>query len=387
MGMLAHAWDVSAPKAASASIEPLVWATLSTSGQTAAQLAATAYTAIAAKASDRRTLFLRHLGEQRTGVANLNSRSYLDFMKYGPTATAWANFMVDFWTAFKAQGSARPTRIVVDNEAGYTWYAIPGASTSAARAAAIQSVRDAGFEYRYPAELSAYTQSDLAAFDGMASHAAAPGVVMHDQCVRRYFSDGLREVVVGTYERVFGATCPPCSNYGNVRTHRSWVTEYGFTHTPESDAVGLESAPALYPWINKDRYDAVSNAQGRKSYMAFQGSIERLRACYGRVCPWIGCPGYRDDDANRSTVWAGWRKWVHQLALHGVSEVLYFVGDYSETQGERDYAEETFATATVVRPRAIDRYPVPVVDGSTTLYTGIGEHDLTDFAYSQADWV
>lgn len=388
MPILAHSWiSDHESDVASANIEPMILVPFGDKGKTAVELAETAYAECAAKANGRRAVFLRHAFEQiREDTTHLNSRNYFDFMTMGPTSTEWRALMTEFWETWKAQGSIRPNRIIAENEKGYSWFRMPGATNSAQRAAAIQSVRDAGYSHLYLAEFAEYSQADLAAYVD-ASSPSSRGVVLHDISANRLWGNALTELTVGIYESVMGTTCPPCSNYENNRVFREYVDPSNTRILPNSNAVGSDSSPVLYPYTDKARFTGISNAAGRRDFAAFKGAIEHLRAVQGPVCPWIGAPGYRDDTAARSTVWAGWRKWVHQLALHGVSEVLYFVGSYGETTQERAYAEETFATATVVPRRPGLRYPVPVVDGTTTIATGNGQFTTTDFAYVQEDWV
>ena len=115
---------------------------LSDGAYTASEAAQAAYATLDGRPDGQRTLFLRHCGEKRTGVANLKPDTYYDFMVNGARADEWRAFMSDYWVAWAQSGDMRPSRIVLEFEQHYEWYAITG--TNADRAALVQSVRDAG---------------------------------------------------------------------------------------------------------------------------------------------------------------------------------------------------------------------------------------------------
>ena len=81
---------------------------------------------------------------------------------------------------------------------------------------------------------------------------------------------------------------------------------------------------------------------------------------------------------------AGWRKFIHAGAPRH-RRVLYFIGNFT-TRPASAYADETFATATVVaKPNSRHRWNKPPID-TTTLTTGTGGWVETAFAYNLSDW-
>lgn len=380
MSITAHVWETGeAPE--SANMKPMHVAVLSNAEMSMAQLGEEAYYALEGRADGQRTLFLRHLGEQRSGVADLMPDTYADFMATGPRETAWKASMENFWGGFAQCGSMRPSRIVIEFEQHWRYYAIPG--DAAARAATIQAARDAGATRKYPKDFAAYTQAILAAHNN-AQSASAPGIVLHDAAVKRIMNDAIRNVVLGTYASVMGQAAPASSNYDDVRLRVPYTDADGYTFPAKVLCVGSDSSPSLYFRPDGARFSSIVG-DGAKQFAATKAMVELVRSCRGPVVPWVGPPGYRGDVFAKQSEWAGWRKFIHTLALHGVSEVLYFIGNYSETTEEREYAEETFATAVVVRPSANHRWGRPSID-TTTLTTGTGGWVENEFAYSAGDW-
>lgn len=384
MGILAHSWETATPAPAqTANIVPMHVALLSNTQVLPSQLGEAAYYALEDRPDGQRTLFLRHFGEQRNDTPDLRNATYLDFIANGPRVSGWAGIMRNFWAGFAGAGIKRPTRIVIEYEKPYIWYSM--AVTNATRAAEVEAARTA-HPRRYPKEFAPYTQAILAAHVNHNSP-AAPGIMIHDAMVRRLFNDAIREAVLGTYAEVMGGDLPPTSNYGDKRLRASFTDPYAYVSPVKVLCVGSDSSPDLYFRPDGARFASISGS-GPKQFAAMKAMIELVRACRGAVVPWVGLPSYRGDNFDRQTspsAWVGWRKFIHTLALHGVSEVIYFIGNLDETPEERAYAQETFATATVVRPRAIDRFPKPSID-TNTLETGIGEWVLQQFAYSINDW-
>lgn len=384
MGITAYTWETAeTPPDPTANMKPMYVAVLSNTGMTPGEIGTAAYQSI--EEDPTRPLFLRHIGEQRTGTDDIKNATYYDFMVNGPRVSGWRSAMEEFWVAWAQAGNVRPSRIVLEFEQHYSWYAIPG--ENADRAAAIQSVRDAGYSKRYPAAINALTQAQLAAHSNHNSPTAA-AVVAHDIMAKQRMNKAMTEIAIGTYAKVMGSAVPPCGNYGDLRLRDGFTSAYGYTYPAgKSMCVGSDSSPELYFYPDGARYSAISGS-GPKQFAAMKGEIERVRACRGRVVPWVGPPGYRGGVFAQQTspsAWAGWRKFIHTLGLHGVSEVLYFIGNYVHETGERAYADETFATATTVRPRPIDRFQKPSID-TTTLLTGTGGWVENEFAYNINDW-
>lgn len=387
-GIIAYPWETaSSPFAATANVIPMYLALMSNTGLTIGEIAQAAYATL--EASPERPLFLRHMGEQRTGVANIRNDTYYDFMVNGPRVDEWKAAMQEFWIAWGQMGTFRPSRIVLEFEQHYSWYAIPG--DNPARAAAVQAVRDAGYSRRYPAEFNAFTQAVLAAHNNHLSP-SAPALAIHDTLVTQRMNKALAEVALGTYASILGGPIPPSSNYGDNRLRTPFTSPYSYTFPAKTVCVGSDSSPHLYFRPDGARFSGISG-DGPKQFAAMKAMIEQIRAMRGPIVPWVGTPAYRGDGFALQTnpsAWAGWRKFIHTLALHGVREVLYFVGGRgsganAETSEERAYAQETFATATTVRPRPIDRFQRPPID-TTTLLTGTGGWVENQFAYNAGDW-
>lgn len=395
MPIMAHVWETAAtPPAPTPWMEPLVLALLSDKGMSATQIAEDAYDRCEAKAAGRpRTLFLRHFGEQRIGTADLHSRTYTDFLRFGADTAQWLEFMQEFWWAWKARGSMRPTRIVIENEKGYGWFRIPGVSTSAERAAAIQGARNAGLGLRLPRDIASVTEAQFAAFNSVAeSPAVARAIAIHDSFMARRWAKMIGELVIGTYTSIIAEEPPPSSNYGDMRVGSEFVDFNGFPNPVGTVCAGSDSSPWLWTDPNGARFASVVGSKP-KMFAAMKGKIEKIRAIRGRIVPWIGVPGYWGDGwpiepgTAGATQWPGWRKYIHQVALHGVGEVLYLVGNSGETAAQRAYAEETFATAIVATPNPTHRHQKPDLSSPTSaLRTGTAGYIETEFAYNANDW-
>lgn len=384
--MIAHVWETAeTPPAATDNMIGMCVSKLSDGAYTASELAQAAYATLDGRPDGQRTLFLRHCGEKRTGVANLKPDTYYDFMVNGARADEWRAFMSDYWVAWAQSGDMRPSRIVLEFEQHYEWYAITG--TNADRAALVQSVRDAGYKRRYPAAFNAFTEAQLAAHSN-AKSPTMPAISMHDLVVKQRMNAALGEVAIGTYATILGGPIPPASNYGDLRLRAPFTSPYEYTYPVRTTCAASDSSPALYFTADAGRYSTISGSAA-KQFAAMKGMIERVRAIRGPIVPWVGPPGYRGDGFTQQTsptAWVGWRKFIHTLSLHGISEVLYFIGNYVHETGEREYADETFATApSVVTKRAIDRYATPTID-TNSLYTGTSGYVLTEFPYNSADW-
>lgn len=383
-GMIARTWETAeTPPAPTANMRPVYVSIMSNMDLQPNELGNEAYYSL--EGAVPAPLFLRHCCQFRTGVDDLKPATYFDFMTTGPRVAGWKNLMLEFWGAWALAGSMRPTRIVLEFEQHYTWYAISG--DSAVCAAAIQAVRDAGYSKRYPAELNAFTQAQLAAHNNHNSPTAR-ALVLHDMAVKQRMNKALADIVLGTYATIFGTPPPPCSNYDDVRLRDGYTSAWGYTYPGNKVVcVGSDSSPELYFNPNGARYSAISGS-GPKQFAATKGMIELIRACRGKVVPWVGPPGYRGEGFPKQTsssAWAGWRKFIHTLALHGIDEVLYFIGNYAHETGEREYADETFRTAIVATPKATHRWNKPVIDTSTLL-TGTGGYVEAQFAYNAGDW-
>ncbi|MBP8300127.1 MAG: hypothetical protein KA020_07200, partial [Planctomycetes bacterium] len=256
MGIIAHTWETDeTPPAATANMRPMHIAMLSNDELSMAQLGEEAYYALEGRADGQRTLFLRHIGEQRSGVADLMNDTYADFMANGPRKSIWIAAMENFWGGFKVCGSMRPTRIAVEFEKHWKYYAIPG--NAAARAAAIQAARDAGYSRKYPTEFATYTEAILAAHSNYAS-ASAPGVMLHDATVRRIMNEAVRDVVLGTYAAVMDEEPPASSNYDDVRLRVPYTDADRYTVPARTLCMGSDSSPALYFRPDGNRFSAIS---------------------------------------------------------------------------------------------------------------------------------
>jgi len=384
MGIKAYTWETAeTPPAPTANMAPVYVSVMPNMAFQPNELGNEAYFSL--EGATPAPLFLRHMGQLRSDAADVKPATYFDFMTTGPRVDDWTSIMLAFWSAWALAGSMRPTRIVLEFEQHYTWYAI--SSDSAVCAAAIQAVRDAGYSKRYPAELNAFTQTQLAAHNNHLSPTAR-ALVLHDMAVKQRMNKALADIVLGTYATIFGTPPPPCSNYGDVRLRDGYTSAYGYVYPGNKVlCVGSDSSPDLYFTPDGARYSAISGS-GPKQFAAMKGEIERIRACRGKVIPWVGPPGYRGDGfpkQTNSSAWAGWRKFIHTLALHGIDEVLYFIGNYSHETGEREYADDTFASATVATPNVRHRWNKPPID-TTTLTTGTGGWVETAFAYNLSDW-
>jgi len=380
-GITAHTWETAeTPPAPTANMRPVYVSVLSNMDLQPNELGNQAYYSL--EGAVPAPLFLRHLGQYRSDVADIKPATYLDFMATGPRVTGWKNLMLEFWGAWALAGSMRPTRIVLEFEQHYSWYAIPGDP-----AAAIQAVRDAGYSRRYPTAFNAFTQAQLAAHNNHNSPTAT-AVVMHDLAVKQRMNAALADIVLGTYSTIFGTPPPPCSNYGDVRLRDGFTSAWGYTYPGNKVVcVGSDSSPELYFNPDGARYSAISGS-APKQFAAMKGMVEQIRAIRGPIVPWVGPPGYRGEGFPKQTspsAWAGWRKLIHTLALHGIDEVLYFIGNYAHENDEREYANETFRTAVVAKPNARHRWNKPPID-TTTLKTGTGGYVESEFAYISGDW-
>lgn len=383
-GMRAHVWETAeTPPAPTDNMTPVYMATMSNMALQPSEIGTAAYLSL--DGAPDAPLFLRHLGEQRTDIDDIRNDTYADFIANGPRITGWKDAMLDFWLAWAQSGSMRPTRIVLEFEQHWTWYSISG--TSATRAAAIQAARDAGYSKRYPTEFNAFTEAQLAAHSNHLS-STAPAIAMHDTAVRQRMTKALAEVVLSTYQTIMDEAPPPCSNYDDRRVRYAYTSPWGYTFQGNKTVcVGSDSSPALYFDPDGGRYSSISGS-GPKQFAAMKGMVEQIRSLRGPIVPWVGPPGYRGDGFPKQTsssAWVGWRKFIHTLALHGVSEVLYFIGNYAHETGEREYADETFATATVATPNTTHRWNKPTID-TATLTTGTGGWVETEFPYSLAEW-
>lgn len=383
MPIRAHVWETAlTPPAPTAHMTPMYVCVMSNMNKLANELAADAYAAIEEDPS--RPLFLRHCCQNRSDVEDLKPATYLDFMATGPRVDGWRGFMSDFWVAWAQIGDVRPSRIVLEFEKHYTWYAIPG--DNPARAAAVQAVRNAGNARRYPAEFNAFTQTQLASHNNHTSSTAG-AIALHDTIAKQRMNKALTEIVLGTYSRVFQTPPPPSSNYNDARLRVGHTSAGGYAFPAKIVCMGSDSSPALYFDPNGGRYSSVVGSTA-KQFAAMKGEIERIRAIRGPIVPWVGPPGYRGDGFDPQTspsAWVGWRKFIHTLALHGVDEVLYFIGNYAHEAGERAFADETFATAVVSKPNARHRWNKPSID-TATLLTGTAGWTEQAFAYSAGDW-
>ena len=124
------------------------------------------------------------------------------------------------------------------------------------------------------------------------------------------------------------------SNYGDLRLRAPFTSPYEYTYPVRTTCARRTLSPALYFTADAGRYSTISGSAA-KQFAAMKGMIERVRAIRGPIVPWVGPPGYRGDGFTQQTsptAWVGWREFIHTL-LHGISEVLYFIGNYVHETG------------------------------------------------------
>jgi len=340
----------------------------------ASTLAAAAYATMASKSAGRRGLYLGRLGLAKTGYPSIwGNLSLASMLSGGMNIGLHRAFMVDYWTAWKAQGSVIPDDIVLDHEnsadeGNFAMTVSPCTSALIAEAAAHPVLK-----YKMHPSFWGLTASQITAQYGNTTLTG-----LFDNIINDIRARALRSIVCETFQDVMGQECPRTTNYAYGNRYTTNYSDFNYEFPPCTNGISGPSSPVCYIISTNPGSGRWAGSTKARRYNGFLQALNSARAYRDVGIPWVSHWNYNGDNISNATNLAGWRELMKHLGRMGISKVIQWMPPASPT----DIAthETVLASIEVSSVTPGTRYAQLSVDAASATTNGYTT------SYSAGDW-